>query len=203
VARHGKKGKDMDEIGVIHGRFQVLHNDHLRYLLAGKQRCRHLVVGITNPDPKMTRDDAADPGRSLLVNNPLTYFERYTLLRGALKEAGLAPDDFSIVPFPINIPALYRYYVPLSATFYLTIYDDWGRRKLDQFKSQGLKTAVLWERSIEDKGISAQDVRKGIAMGKSWERLVPGSAAAMLKKWSIPERIKDLYDAHSSEETTS
>jgi nicotinamide-nucleotide adenylyltransferase len=39
------------ELGVIHGRFQVLHNDHLRYILAGKELCRHLVVGITNPDP--------------------------------------------------------------------------------------------------------------------------------------------------------
>ena len=161
------------------------------------------MVGITNPDPNMTRDDAADPERSLPVNNPLTYFERYTLLREALTEAGLAPDDFSIVPFPINIPALYQHYVPLSATFYVTIYDDWGRRKLKKFKSLGLKTAVLWERSIEEKGISAQDVRRGIAMGESWEHLVPASAAAMLKKWAIPERIKDLYRAHSSEEITS
>jgi nicotinamide-nucleotide adenylyltransferase len=120
-----------------------------------------------------------------------------------LKEAKLAPDDFSIVPFPINIPTLYRYYVPLSATFYLTIYDDWGRRKLKQFKSLGLKTVVLWERSIVEKGISAQDVRRRIATGKPWEDLVPASTAAMLKQWSIPERINDLYDAHSSEKTTS
>jgi len=40
----------MTERGVVHGRFQVLHNDHVKYLLAGKARCRHLVVGITNPD---------------------------------------------------------------------------------------------------------------------------------------------------------
>ena len=199
----GKKAKYIDEIGVIHGRFQVLHNDHLTYLLAGKSRCRHLVVGITNPDPELTRDDVADPGRSLAINNPLTYFERYTLIRGALKEAGLAPDDFSIVPFPINYPALYRYYVPLSATFYLTIYDEWGRRKLEQFMSLGLKTGVLWERSLEAKGISGYDVRLRIATGKSWENLVPASTAAMLREWSVAERIRSLYEEHSSEEITS
>ncbi len=46
--------------GVIHGRFQILHNDHMRYLLAGKERCEHLVVGITNPDPTLVREDAAE-----------------------------------------------------------------------------------------------------------------------------------------------
>ena len=55
------------ETGVIHGRFQVFHNDHLVYLLAGLALCRHLVVGITNPDPFLTRDDAADRKRSHLL----------------------------------------------------------------------------------------------------------------------------------------
>jgi nicotinamide-nucleotide adenylyltransferase len=31
-------------LGVIHGRFQVLHKDHLKYLLAGKSLCEHLVL---------------------------------------------------------------------------------------------------------------------------------------------------------------
>jgi len=42
------------ETGVIHGRFQVLHNDHLKYLMEGMALCDHLVVGITNPDPILT-----------------------------------------------------------------------------------------------------------------------------------------------------
>ena len=41
----------MIEIGVVHGRFQLFHLDHLKYVLGAKARCRHLVVGITNPDP--------------------------------------------------------------------------------------------------------------------------------------------------------
>lgn len=27
----------MDKVGVIHGRFQMLHNGHMEYLLAGKK----------------------------------------------------------------------------------------------------------------------------------------------------------------------
>ena len=45
----------MIQTGVIHGRFQVLHNDHLKYLLAGKADASTLVVGITNPDPCQTK----------------------------------------------------------------------------------------------------------------------------------------------------
>ena len=92
------------DVGVIHGRFQVLHNDHMKYLLAGKSLCEHLVVGVTNPDPSLVKEEQADRHRSSDLANPLTYFERYRLLRAALAEAGLALTDFSIVPMPISMP---------------------------------------------------------------------------------------------------
>jgi len=181
------------ETGVIHGRFQVMHNDHLKYLMAGKARCRHLVVGITNPDPTLTRKDSADPHRSSPVANPPTYFERYTMVRSALMEVPLDPLDFSIVPFPINLTHLYQYYVPLDSTFFLTIYDEWGRRKLEQFRALGLKTEVLWVKSPQEKGLSASDIRRRVAAGEPWEHLVPPSTCALMKKWGIPERLRNLY----------
>jgi nicotinamide mononucleotide adenylyltransferase len=183
----------MTEVGVIHGRFQVFHNDHLKYVLAGKSRCRHMVVGITNPDPLLTREDPVDPQRSDPASNPLTYYERYVMLRQVLTEAGVGYSEFSMVPFPINLPELYRYYVPLEATFYLTIYDEWGRRKLDQFHSAGLKTEVLWMRSSAEKGIRGCDIRKRMASGDAWEHLVPRQTALLMNSWSIPERIRKLH----------
>ena len=71
----------MTETGVVHGRFQILHNDHIKYLMAGKSKCRHLIVGITNPDPTLTRKDTADPARSLSDANPFTYYERYQMVK--------------------------------------------------------------------------------------------------------------------------
>ena len=182
----------MTETGVIHGRFQVLHNDHLRYLLAGKARCRHLVVGITNPDPTLTKADSADPQRSDPVSNPLTYYERYLLIQSALLEAGLSFTDFAVVPFPINLPDLYRHYVPLDATFYLTIYDDWGRKKLKQFQSLGLKTEILWERPFHEKGLNAADIRAKMVEGGSWDKLVPPSTRSLMRRWGIPARLQNL-----------
>lgn len=182
----------MTEKGVIHGRFQVLHNDHMKYLLAGKSRCLHLVIGITNPDPASTRDDPADPKRSLLTANPLTYFERYVLVRSAMNEAGVSDRSFSVVPFPINFPELYRYYVPLDAVFYLTMYDSWGQKKLELFRSLELKTEILWTRPLDEKGLSAGEIRERMIHDDPWEHLVPFSVALHLKRWGIPSRLRSL-----------
>jgi nicotinamide mononucleotide adenylyltransferase len=180
------------ETGVIHGRFQVLHNDHLVYLLAGMALCRHLVVGITNPDPFLTRDDSADRKRSSLLANPLSYFERYVMVRAVLAEAGVEPSRFSVVPLPINIPELYRYYVPMDALFFVTIYDEWGKRKLDYFRTLGLRTHVLREVAESQKGLSATDVRSRMMRGEPWEEMVPPAVALLMKKWDIPGRLREL-----------
>ena len=182
----------MFETGVIHGRFQVLHNDHLKYLMAGKERCRHLVIGITNPDPTLTRNDDADPERSRVWANPLTYFERYMMVRAVFRGAGVRSAEFSIVPFPINLPDLYVHYVPLDATFFLTIYDSWGRKKLEQFQALGLKTDVLWERSPQEKGLEAGDIRRRMIAREPWEDRVPPDTERLMKRWDIPGRLRKI-----------
>jgi nicotinamide-nucleotide adenylyltransferase len=179
-------------IGVIHGRFQVLHNDHMKYLLAGKQLCKHLIVGITNPDPSLTRDSEANPHRSMPIANPLTYYERYLMVQAALFEQGLEFSEFSIVPFPINVPELIYNYVPMDAVFFLTIYDDWGRQKMEYFKSLGLKIRILWEVPFEKKGLSSIDIRTAMINGDKWEHFLPSSVAELMKKWNISQRLKEI-----------
>ena len=169
-----------------------MHNDHITYLLAGKARCAHLVVGVTNPDPFLTSEDAADLNRSSAAANPLTYFQRFTLLRHALREAGVDCEAISIVPFPVNRPALYGHYVPLDAVFFLTIYDDWGRRKLELFRSVGLKTEVMWEKPLREKGITGAGIRERMVLGQAWEHLVPLTVARYLNEWQVPRILRSL-----------
>ncbi|GAB6058551.1 nicotinate-nucleotide adenylyltransferase [Desulfonatronum parangueonense] len=182
----------MYDIGVIHGRFQVLHNDHLKYLLAGKALCRHLIVGITNPDPLLTAEVVVDSNRSSLLANPLTFYERLVILREVLLEAGVGLSETTIVPLPITHPRLYRHYVPLDAVFLLSIYDDWGRHKLAQFKALGLRTHVLWEVAPDQKGISGMDIRQAMLHGRPWEHLTPKATARHCLAWNIPERLREL-----------
>jgi nicotinamide-nucleotide adenylyltransferase len=184
--------KDHYKLGVIHGRFQILHNDHIKYLLAGKQLCEYLIVGITNPDPSLTRDSDANPHRSTPIANPLTYYERHLMVQAALLEQGLKYSEFNIVPFPINVPELLKYYVPLDAVFFLTIYDDWGKQKKEFFVSLGLKIHILWEVTLENKGLSSSDIRRDMIKDKQWEHYVPKIVAHLIKDWGIVQRLKDL-----------
>ena len=191
---------DTYDAGVIHGRFQMLHNDHVQYLLAGKARCRHLIVGITNPEPGMTQAEDVDPQRSTPLANPFTYYERYRFVRSALVEAGVALSDFSIVPLPISEPSRYHNYVPLDAVFFLSIYDDWGRRKKDYFESIGLKTFVLREVTPEEKGLSATDIRASILRGEPWRHLVPNSVATLVEQWNVAQRLRELQSRRDIDE---
>jgi len=178
------------ELGFIHGRFQILHNDHRKYLLAGKALCRHLIVGITNPDPSLTREDSTDLNRSCTEANPLTYYERQMLIRETLIEAGVENRDFTIVPFPVNLPELYFCYVPQEAVFFVSIYDDWGRKKRDTFIRLGLQTHVLWEVLPEEKGLSGSDIRQAIVENQPWEHLVPPAVARLVNVWNLRARLQ-------------
>ena len=179
----------MDKTGIVIGRFQVFHNDHLKYVLAGKSLCNNLVIGVTNPDPTYFKDDSSDPHRSLVSSNPLTYFERYVMLKSVMRENGISCMNFSIVPFPINTPETYAYYVPMDAVAYVTVYDSWGQRKLELLKSGGLHTRVLWSKPASEKGITGSEVRRRIALDEPWEHLVPKSIATLIRELNLESKL--------------
>ncbi|MDC0335690.1 nicotinate-nucleotide adenylyltransferase [Pseudodesulfovibrio sp.] len=184
-------------VGFIHGRFQVVHNDHLKYLLAGKALCEHLIVGVTNPTPTMTAEEVTDPHRSCHEHNPLTFDERRLLIRFALLEAGIESETFSIVPFPISRPDVLENFAPRDATYYLTIYDDWGREKKQRLESFGLKTHVMWEKPVEEKGITGTDVRHAIKEDDNWRSLVPPAVAEKIVEWKLQERFIESSESTS------
>lgn len=185
----------MDKVGVIHGRFQLLHNDHMKYLLAGKERCEHLIIGICNPEVDLTKYTDANPHRSKKSSNPLTYFERMECIKYYMIEAGVKQEEFDIVPFPINFPDKIFNYTPLYAKYYMTIYDEWGEEKLKSLQNDlKLDVEVLWRVTLENKGISASDVRKCIQEGKEWKQFVPKFVYHYIKEHSLDQRIKSFLD---------
>ncbi|BCS90169.1 nicotinate-nucleotide adenylyltransferase [Pseudodesulfovibrio sediminis] len=184
-------------LGFIHGRFQVLHNDHMKYLLAGKKLCEHLIVGITNPDTDLTAHEPVNPDRSSLANNPLTYMERKRMIEAALVETGIPRKDFSVVPFPICKPDMILQAAPEDAVYYLTIYDEWGREKKQRLESLGLTTHVMWERQQKDKGISGTDVRQSILENGPWQTLVPPAVAQIVEELDLQKRFREVSDSGS------
>jgi cytidyltransferase-like protein len=181
------------KIGAIHGRFQMLHLGHMEYLLAGKARCDFLYIGITNPDPRLSSENESDLKRTEDKSNPFTYFERLEMVRDAMLESGVGRHEFEIVPFPINFPELIKYYIPLEATFFLTLYDEWGQHKLNTIKSLGVKTDVMWVRTMDERLTSGTEVRKLFASGNEWEHLVPKSVAIYIKRKELIQRLEELF----------
>jgi cytidyltransferase-like protein len=167
-------------LAVIHGRFQPLHWGHLEYLLAGAERAETLVVGITNPDPALTVAEVSDPDRGKPESNPFTFYQRYLMVEGALREAGVTASRLRIVPFPHGSPERLRYYAPRDAVYLLTVYDEWGDVKVERFRQLGLVIDVMWRRV--EKPISGTRVRAALANGEKWDDLVPPAVARVIKE---------------------
>jgi cytidyltransferase-like protein len=181
-----------DKIGVVHGRFQVLHKGHMEYLLEGKNRCEYLVIGLTNPDITLMRPAITNPYRSQPASNPLTYFERLQMVQGSLIDEGIQSSEFDVVPFPINCPETLFNYVPQEAKYYMTIYDDWSLEKKQILQGLGCDIEVMWQRTNADRVTSGMEVRSLIASGKQWKHLVPDFAFNYIVDNKIDIRIAEL-----------
>jgi cytidyltransferase-like protein len=164
------------------GKFQPLHNEHLLYILEAFELGKHVIIGITNPDPWMTRPEDADPIRGLPESNPFTYYERYKMVRNSLSEKGVDSARFDIVPFPINLPEIWHHYIPASAVFLITLYEDdqWLEVRRKKLEEAGLSVWVLW--SKPDKGITGSEVRSLIKNNREWEHLVPSGAVRVIRE---------------------
>lgn len=182
----------MIEIGVAFGRFQVLHLKHMEYLLAGKMRCKKLVIGITYPDRTYLKSDVAGKQFERLAENPLTYYERFTMIHDALIDFGVDRKEFDIVPFPINCKSTILNYVPEKATYFMSICNEWGEENLKTLESLELEVEVLWRKQEGDRGITGSQLRQAIRANEEWRQLVPRTVYEYMIEHQIEERIKTL-----------
>ncbi|WP_229403622.1 nicotinate-nucleotide adenylyltransferase [Micromonospora okii] len=176
--------------GSAHGRFQVLHTQHLEYLLAAAESCDLLYVGITQPRLDLLR---AAPGaqahRHDPLANPLTYGERAELVTECLVAAGVDRAAFAVRPFPIERPELLTRHIPLSATAYTTVCDEWNLHKIELLRGLGYTVRVLFTR---DAGrLAGSTVRRLMAEGApEWTSLVPAASRDWLLRHDIPARLR-------------
>lgn len=189
----------MDKVGVIHGKFQVMHLGHMEYLLAAKMRCDHLIVGISDPDPGHIRFNPSKSEISSRKAHPLTYFERMEMVKGALLEFGVSQEDFDIVPFPIDDPTILPSYVPMDAVFYMTIYSEWDTEKKKLLESMNCRVQVLWDRYSEEKKISGTKVLKAISEEEQWKEMVPKSVYNYITNHGLEDRIRSLMKADDTD----
>ena len=120
----------MVENGVIFGRYQIFHLKHMEGVLAAKMRCKKLYIGITHSDiVAFAATSPLDKNGTVKRDNPLTYFERFEMIQGALRDFGVKRKEFEIIPFPISQPDLILQYAPKDATYYMSICTEWDEEK--------------------------------------------------------------------------
>lgn len=190
----------MVEKGVVFGRFQVLHNKHMEYLLAAKMRCKKLYIGITHPDLMMfAATSHLDVNGGTKRDNPMTYLERVEMIRAAVENFGIKKEDYEIIPFPITHPELILQYAPKDATYFMSIKGEWDQQKKQILETLDLKVEVLMRKTPEEAGISASEIRKLITEEKEWKQYVPKPVYEYIQKQKIDKRIQELYKKFETE----
>jgi len=175
-------------VGSAHGRFQPLHKGHMEYLVAAKEQCDFLWVGITQFNIRSLLQSPAAPHRALPQDNPLTYFERVRMVSEALSDEGIGTSDFGIVPFPIEAPDLLHDFLPADIPVFTTIYDEWNRHKVRVLLEVGYQVFVLWERDF--KQYRGSEVRAKILDGDDgWRDMVPKATERAVAAYDLRERL--------------
>ena len=168
-------------LACVTGRFQPVHDDHLRLFARALADCARLVVAVTNPDPGTLHAEPASGHRHRADANPFTYFERVELLTAAL--GGLAPgtaERVRIVPFDLARPEHWPGYVPVCAVQYVGVYGDWEREKVRRLAAAGYRVVAV----PGDAGLrrTSTAVRAALRSGSGWEPLVPATTVAPLRE---------------------
>jgi cytidyltransferase-like protein len=165
---------------MVHGRFQPFHNGHLEYLRAAIPLCETLIVGITNPDPAATAAEKTSEHRHLPESNPYTYFERLLIVREVLRDEGVTDEGSIIIPFPVNSPERWRYYLPKDVVHYLRVFSEWEQSKVDRLREHGYRVEILHPGIAKE--IEASEVRRRMASGEDWQSLVPPGVARVIER---------------------
>jgi len=107
-------------------------------------------------------------------------------------EAGVPREDFEIVPYPIERPEILYNYVPLSATSFFTIYDDWGYEKLHRLGELGYGTHVLFDK--REKAMCSTEIRQKIVDGTEWKDMVPNAVYEYVIANGLTEKVIKLLN---------
>jgi nicotinamide mononucleotide adenylyltransferase len=164
------------------GRFQPFHLGHLNYLRVLIAKPQPFIIGITNPDPTTIRSEGTSEHRHTADANPFTFFERYLMVREVLRDEDVRSSRYLIVPFPVNVPELWRFYLPGRVVQHMPVFSEWEAAKAQRFRDLGHEVVVVNELA---KRVSATDVRERIRKGEDWRELVPQGVMRVLKNLDL------------------
>ncbi len=165
--------------GLFVGRFQPVHNGHIKALEFVFSQVDEVIIGIGSAQASHT-----------LKNPPFTTSERMEMLIRALNEAGMDKRYYLIPPLPdINFNAIWATYVVSMVPRFDVVFT--GNSLVAQlFREKGYEVVVqpMFRKDI----LSATEIRRRMVEGQPWEELVPESVARFIREIKGVERIRML-----------
>jgi nicotinamide mononucleotide adenylyltransferase len=159
----------MSEI-TVHGRFQPpLHINHWDYIKNGFELSDHVNILITNPFQNEAFEETAS-WRSDPENNPFTYEERIRIFGDFFTAMGIDENRYSFKPFNIKDDASFTE-LDRSVPNLVNVYSEWSAKKVESFKSHGLKVIKLEQ--PKSKPVSGTLIRKVIKYNRD-RAVLPG-----------------------------
>jgi cytidyltransferase-like protein len=176
-----------DSFGLVFGRFQILHLGHIEYFFEALQRCKKLIIGITQLE--IHSKFPFDPNFQINSANPLNYLERYLMIKDTLINLGIDPQRFEIVPFYDTALHNNTEFFPSNVVIYFALYEGWESEQMELLSTR-YKTSILWKKNLFEKAITSSEIRKLIITNQKWDNLVPKTVYEFLNKHKIADRIK-------------
>jgi len=173
----------------------------MEYVLGAQSLCDFLWIGITMFDATPANAKPLGRRRERPTNNPLSFFERISMIRLSLLDRGITGDKFGFIPFPIETPQLLTSFLPIEIPCFTTVYDQWNQEKIQILEDCGYEVVVLWER--DEKTVSGEMIRRSISeRSDSWREMVPRPVEEALDRIGLDQRLHQLQtdplssDAH-------
>lgn len=192
-----ESGNSIYSEGVVCGRFQPPHNDHLEYITEAKKKCKFLWVGVVRPDIRVSVPCKEALHRDDRESNPLTYFERVRILTQMLTDHGVSRSEFACIPFPLDEPRLVPDFIDPTIPCFTTICDEWNRAKIRKLEEIGFRVDILFER--KEKHIEGRSIRSLVlANNPQWRLYVPRATIEAIERINLTARLKLLTQTSGS-----
>ena len=164
--------------GVFVGRFQPFHKGHLKAVKDILAKVDELVMVVGSSQ------------YSHRLDNPFTTGERITMIRRAMKEEGISPSKYWVVPVPdVHVHMIWvAQVIGYTPKFDIVYTNDPLTRRLFIEAGYNVKPVPFHKRET----YSSTEIRKRMLSGEGWEELAPESVAEFIKEIGGVERLRDL-----------
>lgn len=158
------------------GRFQPLHNGHLKVIQNALEEYDKVIIGI----------GSSQYGHNL--DNPFTADERKLMINRSLEKIGIKNIKIVLIPDLHNPPKWVEHVLSIFSEFDVVISNNSLTKRLFSEKGYEVNETPLYNKDE----FSGKEIRKRIENNEQWENLVPEEVVNIINDLDGVKRIIEL-----------